>query len=519
MSERMDQAEMAAMLAAVREYVSRYVQLPGADYLNAIVLWIAHAHVIASADTSPRLVFKSPEKESGKTRALEVLELVVPSPKFTMNSTIAAIFRRLKENQVTLLIDEVDAIFNPKAGNHEDLRALLNAGYRRGATVDRVVGEGKKMHVEDFPVFAATALAAIGDLPDTIESRAIIVPMRRRAPDEQVESFRRRKAEEAGTSIRDWLARWADAYGDLLAEAEPETPASVVDRAADIWEPLLAIADLVGGEWPALARQAAVVIVGGRVAEDASVGVRLLADIQSVMSQDRVPSADLLGKLNGLEESGYGGWNDGKGINARDLARRLKPYGIEPKVVRQPDGSTPRGYLREQFHDAWSRYLRHVAQQAQQAQQDVNSNSGDVAGVAPVADRDGNMGTLSLRLADAEPSQASAKTLSASACPNGAASEDPPTPVKVRVVKEGGGYRAATPSGVWALGGSVYDDLGAIKQAVVEHGYELDRRSEAPQRPKRCPNGHLCYQPATGSVFCCGQPEHSISPEGAKEKQ
>jgi hypothetical protein len=169
----------ARLLAEVRAFLSRFLVLPGEHFFDAMALFVLHTHAIGAAETSPRWIFKSPEKESGKTRGLEVLELLVPAPLAVMSASPAAIFRLLAEEQATVLFDEVDAIFGSKVGNYEDLRALLNAGYRRGATVARVVGEGKKMRTERFAVFAATALAAIGDLPDTIESRAIIVPMRR----------------------------------------------------------------------------------------------------------------------------------------------------------------------------------------------------------------------------------------------------------------------------------------------------------------------------------------------------
>ncbi len=234
--------DTAALLDEIRAVLRRYLILPDGHFYDVVALWVLHAHAIVAADTSPRLIFKSPEKESGKTRALEVLELLVPAPLAVMNTTIAAIFRLLKEEQATVLFDEVDAIFNSKVGNYEDLRALLNAGYRRGATVARVVGEGKGMRTERYPVFAATALAAIGDLPDTIESRAIILPMRRRAPDECIEQFRRRRVAAGLEEMRSGLCQWGPEHIDELGAADPAMPDELTDRAADCWEPLLAIA-------------------------------------------------------------------------------------------------------------------------------------------------------------------------------------------------------------------------------------------------------------------------------------
>lgn len=377
MSERPD---TTALLSEVGDFIRRYVVLQGDFFYDAVALWVLHAHAVAAFDTSPRLLFKSPEKESGKTRGLEVLEVLTPNPLFVMNATIAAIFRLLAMEQVTPLFDEVDAIFSPRAATqHEDLRALLNAGYRRGANVARVVGEGKKMTVKRFNVFAATGLAAIGNLPDTIESRSIIVPMRRRAPDEPVAQFRRRAVENEASDLRAALAEWAAVYVDLLAQAEPSMPEGVTDRAADCWEALLAIADLADGEWPQRARDAAQAIVAGRVAEDQSVGVRLLVDVREVLNGcDRISSAGLLAKLNSLEESGWGGWHDGKGMNARDLAGRLKAYGIKPKGVRLSDGSTPNGFQREDFRDAFARYLRDGSTGSTKVHSDSYSKDGVV---------------------------------------------------------------------------------------------------------------------------------------------
>lgn len=388
MSERPD---TAALLTEVRTFFRRFVSLPGDHYHDAVALWVLHAHAIAAADDSPRLVFKSPEKESGKTRALEVLEVLTPAPLNAINATVAAIFRLLKDEAATLLFDEVDAIFSPKAAKeNEELRALINAGYHRGANVARVVGIGTKMFVQRFPVFAAMALAAIGDLPETIESRAIIVPMRRRAPGEAVEQFRRRWAESESGNLRGSLAEWAEVYSAELGESDPVMVEGVTDRAADCWAPLLAIADLAGGPWPELARNAAREIVAGRLSEDQSLGVRLLVDIKAALNGDeRLSTVGLLTKLNGLDEAGWGGWNAGKGMGPRDLARKLKPFGIAAKVMRLPDGSTPRCYERDQFADSWSRYLRDTsATSATKRNTDPYSKTLNVADVDVVEERE-----------------------------------------------------------------------------------------------------------------------------------
>jgi hypothetical protein len=119
---------------------------------------------------------------------------------------------------------------------------------------------------------------------------------------------------------------------------------------------LIMVADLVGDEWAKRAREACVAFVTGFREDTASVGVRLLSDLRDVFDADEVLSTQLiLTKLHRLDESRWGDWY-GKPLDARGLAKLVKPYGIKPKVVRVGE-ATPRGYHREDFHDAWSRYV------------------------------------------------------------------------------------------------------------------------------------------------------------------
>ena len=132
------------------------------------------------------------------------------------------------------------------SGN-EDLRALLNAGYKRSATVARCKGDANNMTIERFPVYAPAALAGIaGRMPATITTRAITVHMRRRRADEIVEAFRERRVEAESAPIRDALAAWIESVGEQVGAAVPEMPEGVTDRSAEIWEPLLAIAEAAG---------------------------------------------------------------------------------------------------------------------------------------------------------------------------------------------------------------------------------------------------------------------------------
>jgi hypothetical protein len=346
----------ALYLEDVATFIRRFVVL-NERQADAVALWIAHTHASEAAETTPYLLLTSAEKRSGKTRLLEVLELVVHEPLPTANISDAALFRAIAELSPTLLLDEVDAIFGGKAREREDLRGLLNAGYRRGAVVRRM-GGAKMTTLEAFPVYCPKAFAAIGKLPDTIADRSIAIRLQRKTREEQVERFRRRWAQPEGGSLRDCFADWLEPQLDYLRESRPELPEELDDRAQDCWEPLFAIADLAGGDWPDRARAAALELSGNGEREDDSMTARLLNDIFSVFENgagDRLRTADLIAHLAEIEESPWGDWY-GKTISPQGLSKLLRPHRIKTMPVKV-EGETVRGYKREQFAEAFHRVL------------------------------------------------------------------------------------------------------------------------------------------------------------------
>jgi 5S rRNA maturation endonuclease (ribonuclease M5) len=348
--------DLAELLDELTVFVRRFVVL-NAEQLAAVALWIVHTHALDAADTTPYLAATSAEKRSGKTRLLEVLELLARKPLPTANISDAALFRAVATFTPALLFDEVDAIFGPKARDREDLRGMLNAGYRRGASVYRM-GGANMTELESFPVFCAKVFAGIGTLPDTISDRSIPIRLERRTSDETIDRFRRREVAPEAKWLRERISRWTEEHVDDLIIATPHLPDELDDRAQDVWEPLLAIADHAGGEWPQRARTAAVALSSGEAREDESLGARLLADIQAVFGENgtvRYRTADLIEELAKIEESPWGDWY-GKTISPQALGKLLKPYRIKTMPV-WVDGEKCRGYKAEQFEEAWARVL------------------------------------------------------------------------------------------------------------------------------------------------------------------
>jgi len=159
----------ARLLDDVQAFLRRYVVLTDAQ-ATAVVLWAAHTHAIDAFEVTPFLAITSPEKRCGKTRLLDVLELLVANPWRAVMPSEAVVYRKIAADAPTLMLDETDAIFNTKNTNTEPLRALLNAGNRRGTSVPRCVGPTQQ--VVNFEVFGPKALAGIGLLPDTVADRS-----------------------------------------------------------------------------------------------------------------------------------------------------------------------------------------------------------------------------------------------------------------------------------------------------------------------------------------------------------
>src|SRR5450759_632261 len=344
------------LLDDIEPAVRRSCVLPSEHAYVAVVLWAATTHVLNAFDYAARLVARSAEKRSGKSRLGEVLAGLVHDPLRTVNASVSYIFRSLdKEKPPTILLDEADAIFGTKvkAEQNEDLRGLLNAGHQRGLTYGRTVGP---MHVPtEFATFSMAFVAGIGRMPDTIEDRAVVLRMRRRKRDEIVQPFRQRRDNPPLFALRDRLTDWAVIAQDQLDGADPKMPAGVEDRAADTWEPSLAVAELVGGFWPTRARAASLAMVSESDHDEAeqSLGMHLLADIKDMFESLTISfmKSDVL--CTELCKITDAPWRD-IDLNPSKLGRRLSEYGIR---TGHNTGKTERGYRREDFLDAWSRYL------------------------------------------------------------------------------------------------------------------------------------------------------------------
>ena len=351
----------------VTAWLSRFVAYPSLHALHAHAAWILHTHLADCFDNTPRIAFLSVEPGSGKSRALDVTEPLVPDPVLTVNVSVSYLFRRIAVEEgaplPTVLFDEIDSVFSKRASEStEQIRGLLNSGYRRGATVGRTVIQGKELRAEEWPSFCPVALAGLDDMPDTLMTRSIVVRMRKRSPSEIIEPFRPRVERAAAAALRRDIERWSREVRPGMLDVWPELPEGITDRNADVWEPLIAVADAAGGPWPELLRAAAVEMVAEQGQRPPTVGIRLLADIRTVMAEHPVMrTSDLLGALHGMETAPWGSMLGGLPIDARYLARRLAKYDSPTSNTVRVGSGVAKGDALHHFADAWARYLPPVA--------------------------------------------------------------------------------------------------------------------------------------------------------------
>jgi hypothetical protein len=348
---------LARTLDDIMELISRYVVCTDAQ-LVAIALWIVHTHAIEAAEATPYLAVTSAEKQSGKSRLLEMASHLVARPWYAIQPSDAVVYRKIESVQPTLLLDETDAIFGgPRTKDRDGLRGILNAGNRRGATVPRCVGEGSNQQVQEFSVFCAKAFAGIGRLPETMADRSIRIRLKRRSKKEALQPYRTRVVRELAEPLRKKIERWANANTRKLVGAEPFVPDGLSDRAVEGWEPLFAVADLAGGEWPGRARRAALELAGAAPELETSDGLLLLEDIRRVFTTRGARSLTTQSLIKDLSDLPESPWRDYKGgLNGHLLGRLLGAFEVHSTALRTKAG-TLRGYRLDQFEDAFARYL------------------------------------------------------------------------------------------------------------------------------------------------------------------
>ena len=391
-----------ALLDGLRDMVKRFVVVP-AWAVETLALWILHTYAYELRDVSTYIGIESPERQCGKTTLLTVLSELVNRPVVSSNVSPPALFRAIEELRPTLLIDEADTFLK---GNDE-FRGILNAGYtRKTAFVLRVANQApessklqapstretpnsktQSTHTSEendtssrpsplmsgegggngwsrlarFSCWCPKVMCSIGHLPETLADRCIVIRMQRKRNDEECERLRNLEA----TVLKQQCARFVMDHAEAIATARPEMPESLNDRATDIWEPLLALADLAGGHWPDTSRKAAESL-SARAQQGNPIG-SLLLDIYILFEMNKVDRMFTRTLIEGLNDHHSRPWEellrprdatarDGARVTDMWLSQQLRPYGVKPRTI-WIGGGQAKGYRMEDLEDVFRRYV------------------------------------------------------------------------------------------------------------------------------------------------------------------
>ncbi|MDD2335327.1 MAG: DUF3631 domain-containing protein [Geobacteraceae bacterium] len=345
-----DEVDAAQLLTEIAATIQRFIVCERETVYTA-VLWAAMTWFIDVVQIAPLAIITAPEMRCGKSQLLFLLGRLAARSITTSSISPAALYRTIDAWCPTLLIDEADAFLR----DNEELRGIINSGHtRESAYVIRTAGDN--FTPTKFRTWGAKALAGIGRVADTLMDRAVILQLRRKLPHEEVDRIRHAEA-RLFDDLRSKLARFAEDNRDQVKQAQPPLPQSLNDRAQDNWEPLLAIAMAAGNEWLQLGTAAALKLSHNESMAQTA-GTELLYDIREIFGddRDRITSADLIRLLCADEEKPWASFNRGNAITPRQVAKRLREYGILSHTIRIGI-ETAKGYTLAQFKEAFSRYL------------------------------------------------------------------------------------------------------------------------------------------------------------------
>lgn len=316
-----------------------------------VALWIIFTHVIDRVSVAPILGLMSPVKRCGKTTLITLLGHLCFRPTTTSNITPAALYRYVHRQRPTLLIDEADTFIHGSSA----LNGIINSGHTRSAASVMRTVEGRS---ERFSTFCAKAVALIGQMPETMQDRAIPVTLRRKRSSEKVESIRSTPDAEL-LVLKAKILRWTSDNATKITATSHKVEGVFNDRAVDNWEPLLVIASCLSDKCLAAAETAARELSDTN-AQSPSLTEELLADLEEAFEDaksERLASSRIIQFICRDDEKPWATYDKGRPITSRQLAALLAVFGIKSKNLRVSAGEVIKGYERSAFSDAFSRYI------------------------------------------------------------------------------------------------------------------------------------------------------------------
>ena len=357
----------SALLDTVADWLGSYIRTANTGDLHILTLWAVHTHLVGETYTSPRLLLDSPAPGAGKTTTLDHLQRLCFHPVQAASLSSPSLLTRLLQNEPrTILIDEADRTLNPKHDGVGELLAVLNSGYRRGASRPVLVPDKDNGWTEqEMSTFGPVAMAGNSpELPDDTRSRCIRVLL---LPDYEgtVEDSDWQYIEDDAVLLREQIEAWADEVRETVRTDRPEFPKGLKGRNRERWAPLYRVALAAGGAWPEHCRE----LIAAELADmeaDREEGltrvprhVQLLRDIAAVWPEGEgfFRTRDLLDAVKRRNPAMWGEMSGFGSLTPQGLGRVLvNKFGIRAGRHSIERAHRVRGYFLDDFDPAMSSF-------------------------------------------------------------------------------------------------------------------------------------------------------------------
>lgn len=338
----MEPTHTARVLNAIETLYDKHLVYPSPEERDAAVAWTLASWVAESFDNFPRLYFSAAEFGAGKSVAAEMVGRLSRESHEMVNVTPAILYRLIEnaEKPPTLFVDEADNIFGTagSSSSHQELLGVMNKGFHRNGTVYRARGTDD---VQKFRCFSPMILAGKGILPRAMMTRSITVRMRRPIEGETFVPYRERVHRPFFDAVKEAIDKWVGSQeARSLGMEFPELPGGIKDRDADVWEPLVMVGDLAGGEWSERIRKAAVTLTNRTDHKDeVPIGTKFVDTLKRLLKDtDKVPMDVVAEELK---------------VTTRSLGKLAREMGIDPGPIGRVDGKPAKGFTKEQYADAF----------------------------------------------------------------------------------------------------------------------------------------------------------------------
>jgi len=342
--EQAEKAHALDRMADVREFMASKIALPDAKrdhYLDILTLYVLHTYSFRASGLTPYLYVIARSRGAGKSQVGKLVHVMSKNPTKLLNPQVAtpAVMADFFEEGMVTLFDETDKL---TAGEAKEMSALLNLGNVKGGARYKMRGGKAGGRVEQalFAPKVVMGIARDGSLPfpeDTM-SRGIVLEMETCSQDEKRRigrfsaNFTDYRGDAEITALREWMTGWSLLNDRAIRDDVPELPDLNGFRNGEVVEPLVTLADLLGGDWAARVR-AALVALDTTAATPVDPTESFMDNVRAVLETYRadhpearyIPTTDLYDAWKAVSE---------ERLNSISFGKRIGSYDLQSKVTK-----------------------------------------------------------------------------------------------------------------------------------------------------------------------------------------